>query len=53
MAWHDQVKISTLAVTSLNVFVFGFVGIYFIEKFNQWRMQKIDHYKEALVKEFF
>ncbi|KAL7071802.1 hypothetical protein ACQ4LE_008928 [Meloidogyne hapla] len=46
--FHREVRISSLAVASLNVFVFGFGGIYLIEKINQWRMQKIGHYKEAI-----
>ncbi|KAF7638144.1 hypothetical protein Mgra_00002370 [Meloidogyne graminicola] len=45
---HNQIKISTLAFASLNVFVVGYIGIYFINKINQWRVQKIEHYKEAV-----
>jgi hypothetical protein len=48
-AWHRKVRVGSLAIASMNIFVLGFAGIYFIQKFNQWRMQKIEHYKEALV----
>ena len=48
ITFHRQVRISSLAVASFNVFVFGFSGIYLIEKINQWRMKKIEHYKEAV-----
>uniref|UniRef100_A0A915N8D5 Uncharacterized protein n=1 Tax=Meloidogyne javanica TaxID=6303 RepID=A0A915N8D5_MELJA len=48
ITFHRQVRISSLAVASFNVFVFGVSGIYLIEKINQWRMKKIEHYKEAV-----
>jgi len=40
---------SDLGGFAIFIFGFGVGGIYFIQKYNQWRIQQFKHYQEAIV----